>query len=173
MSASVPASVLTMKTYRLPDVQVVTKTQIHRNFSEDQKLQIVKEAFASGMSIAAYSREVDIAANVLFKWRKKLVDAGKLPPLPNWEPKAPSSNPSENGFIQIGNTTPTQTAIRIKVGSDIVIEYPITADPGQLARLIRSLKYNLPNAPGGVPRTRWRPLNPPAFEDPLHIDKES
>jgi len=56
-----------MKNYRLPDVQVVTKTQLHRNFSEDQKLQIVKEAFASGMSIAAYSREVDIAANVLFK----------------------------------------------------------------------------------------------------------
>ena len=35
------ASVLTMKNYRLPDVQVVTKTQLHRNFSEDQKLQIV------------------------------------------------------------------------------------------------------------------------------------
>ncbi|MCX6104229.1 MAG: transposase [Proteobacteria bacterium] len=162
-----------MKNYRLPDVQVVTKTQLHRNFSEDQKLQIVKEAFASGMSIAAYSREVDIAANVLFKWRKRFVDAGKLPPLPNWEPKGLSPNPAENGFIQIGNATPTPTAIRITVGSDIVIEYPLTADPGQLAKLIRSLKCNLPNAPGGVPRTRWRHLNPPDFEDPLHIDKES
>ena len=108
-----------MKNYRLPDVQVVTKTQLHRNFSEDQKLQIVKEAFASGMSIAAYSREVDIAANVLFKWRKRFVDAGKLPPLPNWEPKGLSPNPTENGFIQIGNATPTQAAIRITVGFDI------------------------------------------------------
>ena len=110
---------------------------------------------------------------MLLKWRKKLVDAGKLPPLPNWEPKAPSSNPSENGFIQIGNTTPTQAAIRITVGYVIVIEYPVTADPGQLAKLIRSLKCNLPNAPGEVPRTRWQPLNSPDFEGPLHIDKES
>jgi len=162
-----------MKSYRLPDVQVVTKTQIHRNFSEDQKLQIVREAFASGMSIAAYSREVDIAANVLFKWRNKFVDAGKLPPLPNWEPKGPSCNPEAKGFIQIGSAMPAPTAIRITVGSDIVTEYPVTADPGQLAKLIRSLKCNLPNALGGVPRTRWRPLNPPAFEDPLHIDTES
>ena len=110
-----------MKNYRLPDVQVVTKTQIHRNFSEDQKLQIVKEALVSGMSIAAYSREVDIAANVLFKWRKRFVDAGKLPPLPNWEPKGLSPNPGENGFIQIGNAMPAQSAIRITVGSDIII----------------------------------------------------
>ena len=68
---------------------------------------------------------------------------------------------------------PAPTAIRITVGSDIVIEYPVTAGPGQLAKLIRSLKCNLPNSPGGIPRTRWRPLNPPDFEDPLHIDKES
>ena len=162
-----------MKSYRLPDVQVVTKTQIHRNFSEDQKLQIVREAFASGMSIAAYSREVDIAANVLFKWRNRFVDAGKLPPLPNWEPKGPSCNPEAKGFIQIGSAMPAPTAIRITVGSDIVTEYPVTADPGQLAKLIRSLKCNLPNALGGVPRTRWRPLNPLDSEDPLHIDKES
>jgi len=80
---------LTMKSFRLPDVQVVTKTQIHRNFSEDQKLHIVKESFASGMSIAAYEREVDIAANVLFKGRKRFVGAGQLPPLPNWGPKGP------------------------------------------------------------------------------------
>jgi hypothetical protein len=54
-NSKVPASVLTMQNYRLPDVRVVTKTktQIHGNFSEDQKLQIVKESFASGMSIAA------------------------------------------------------------------------------------------------------------------------
>jgi len=42
-----------MKNYRLPDVKFVVKKQVHRNFSEDKRLQIVKEAFASGMSIAA------------------------------------------------------------------------------------------------------------------------
>ena len=59
-----------------------------------------------------------------------------------------------------------------------ILDYIAESDTAVLAGatcagVLGTLKCNLPNAPGGVPRTRWRPLNPPDFEDPLHIDKES
>ncbi len=72
-----------MKTYRLPDVQIITKTTHRRMFTKEQKLQMVKDAFSSGTPIAEFARMVEMVPSVLFKWRKAFIKAGDMPRLPN------------------------------------------------------------------------------------------
>lgn len=158
--------------HRLPDVQVITRTQHRRAFSREQKLQIVKDAFSSGLQIAEYARQVEMAPCVLFKWRKMFINAGDIAPLPEWQPDGHVADANSDAFVHVANVAAHDATIRVLIGADIVVECSAATDPLQLAKLIRALRSSSPNAPGGVAGRRWRPSRVPPPPAPKPTDTE-
>jgi transposase len=47
-----------------------------RRWSEEERLQILSEAFAPGACVAEVCRRHDISSALIYTWRRKLLDAG-------------------------------------------------------------------------------------------------
>ncbi|MEW5999835.1 MAG: IS66-like element accessory protein TnpA [Pseudomonadota bacterium] len=47
-----------------------------RRWSDEERLQIVAEAFAPGARVADVCRRHDVSSGLIYTWRRKLLDAG-------------------------------------------------------------------------------------------------
>jgi transposase len=47
-----------------------------RRWSDEERLQIVAEAFAPGARVADACRRHDVSSGLIYTWRRKLLDAG-------------------------------------------------------------------------------------------------
>jgi len=57
-------------------VTVFSGPQRRRRWSEEERLQILSEAFAPGACVAEVCRRHDISSALIYTWRRKLLDAG-------------------------------------------------------------------------------------------------
>jgi len=48
-----------------------------RRWSDEERLQIVAEAFAPGARVADVCRRHDVSSGLIYTWRRKLLDAGE------------------------------------------------------------------------------------------------
>lgn len=57
-------------------VTVFSGPERRRRWSEEERLQILSEAFAPGACVAEVCRRHDISSALIYTWRRKLLDAG-------------------------------------------------------------------------------------------------
>jgi transposase len=53
-------------------VQILTGVERRRRWSEEQKREIVKAAFAPGAKVSEVARQADVHNAVIYKWREEL-----------------------------------------------------------------------------------------------------
>jgi transposase len=61
---------------RAPQVRVIARAERRRNWSIEQKHEIVAESLAGCMSVSAIARKHDISPGQLFTWRRQLLAGG-------------------------------------------------------------------------------------------------
>ena len=57
-------------------VTVFSGPERRRRWSDEERLQIVSEAFAPGARVADVCRRHDVSSGLIYTWRRKLLDAG-------------------------------------------------------------------------------------------------
>lgn len=57
-------------------VTVFSGPERRRRWSDEERLQILAEAFAPGVRVADVCRRHDISTGLIYTWRRKLLDAG-------------------------------------------------------------------------------------------------
>ncbi len=57
-------------------VTVFSGPERRRRWSDEERLQILSEAFAPGVRVADVCRRHDISTGLIYTWRRKLLDAG-------------------------------------------------------------------------------------------------
>ena len=57
-------------------VTVFSGPERRRRWSEEERLQILSEAFAPGACVAEVCRRYDISSALIYTWRRKLLDTG-------------------------------------------------------------------------------------------------
>ena len=57
-------------------VTVFSGPELRRRWSEEERLQILSEAFAPGACVAEVCRRHDVSSALIYTWRRKLLDAG-------------------------------------------------------------------------------------------------
>lgn len=57
-------------------VTVFSGPERRRRWSEEERLQILSEAFGPGACVAEVCRRHDISSALIYTWRRKLLDAG-------------------------------------------------------------------------------------------------
>jgi transposase len=58
-------------------VEIVTSHERRRRYSAEQKLQLVEETMAPGMTVSAVARLHGISPSLLFGWRRRMAEGGK------------------------------------------------------------------------------------------------
>lgn len=59
-------------------VEIITRPERRRRWSEDEKLQLVEEACRPGNSVSQVARQRGVNASQLFGWRRRALAAGVL-----------------------------------------------------------------------------------------------
>jgi transposase len=59
-------------------VTVFSGPERRRRWSEEERLQILSEAFAPGACVAEVCRRHDISSALIYTWQRKLLEAGAV-----------------------------------------------------------------------------------------------
>lgn len=59
-------------------VTVFSGPERRRRWSDEERLQIVAEAFAPGARVADVCRRHDVSSGLIYTWRRKLLDAAPV-----------------------------------------------------------------------------------------------
>jgi transposase len=78
-------------TGKIDQVEVITSVQRRRRWSAEEKVAIVQETYAPGMSVSLVARRHGIAPNQLFTWRR-LYASGALSAVGAGEEVVPASD---------------------------------------------------------------------------------
>ena len=109
-----------------------SRCRTRRRWSVEFKRQVVAEALAPGVSVAAVARRYDLNANLVFNWRRRY-GGGVFLPVAISEPARPTSGVTERacdgvaGEIEVA--LPSGHRVRIRGGFD----------PELVTRLLRGL----------------------------------
>ncbi len=60
-----------------PKIEVITSVQRRRRFTPEQKLRLVAETHAPGMSLSAVARNHGISPSQLFQWRRRMEEGSR------------------------------------------------------------------------------------------------
>ena len=132
-------------------MEIVTGRERRRRWSEESKLQILREAVTSGLSVAEVARRHDVVPQQIYIWRRQLLtkaktDAGMHGTLPRFLPvavvsetQAPEVPQGERTIDKPrGAARPVWIEIRCRGGRVLKVESSI--DPAVLQTLIRSVE---------------------------------
>lgn len=116
--------------------QVIMGVERRRKFPDEEKARIVSEMAETSMT--AVSKKHGIAMSALSKWKKKFPPKSfALLELNDAPPKAVNdSKPAK----QIDPPPPASNVIRVIVQKRIVVEFPLTVEPGAIALFIKALE---------------------------------
>lgn len=112
--------------------QIITGVERRRRFSTEQKLKIVSEIAET--SLSEVSRTHGIAMSVLSTWKKKLKPKSFAFAQIEVDSSKSLAKPSEPALAE------SREAIRIVINMRIVVELPLSIEPGAVAKLIRALE---------------------------------
>ena len=104
-----------------------------RRWSVEFKRQVVAEASAPGVSVAAVARRYDLNANLVFNWRRRYGGGGVFLPVAISEPARPVPDVAERASERVAGeievALPSGHRVRIRGGFD----------PELVTRLLRGL----------------------------------
>lgn len=128
----------------------MTGRERRRSWSDEKKLQILKEAATSGLSIADVARRHDVVPQQIYVWRRQLLakvktDAGVHGAPPRFLPVAVIAEPEVSRDERAAScekpktmARPGRIEIRCKGGRVLKVEADL--DPAVLRALIRSVE---------------------------------
>jgi transposase len=108
-------------------VEVLSGPERRRRWSEDQKREIVAEAFAPGASVSAVARRRDVVAGQIYRWRRDLGTSAA-----GFAEVVVASSPSERSAV-------IAPAVEIELGRDIRVRIPVTTPKELASAVIRAL----------------------------------
>ena len=121
-------------------MEIVTRRERRRSWSDEEKLRFVREAEASGLSVAEFARRHDLYPQQLYTWRREFrrLWAAKCEPadsvtflpvdLSAAGPTASESGEAAGGTIEIG------------LANGRVLRVPVEIDVDRLGGLVRVLE---------------------------------
>ena len=122
-------------------VSVYSGPERRRRWSEEERLQILSEAFAPGACVAEVCRRHDISSALIYTWRRKLLDAGAAQ-----EAEAPDALPTPvfaealiDGDAAAANTI-EQPAMIIDLPRGKRLSIFATASPPLVAAALKALR---------------------------------
>lgn len=62
----------------MPEIEIITDGGRRRRWSASEKLRIVEETLYDGASISAVARRNGVAPNLLYRWRKLMLEGGSI-----------------------------------------------------------------------------------------------
>jgi len=120
-------------------MEVVGRVSGRRRWSDEEKLEILAEAFRPGVRVCDVIAHREVSSSLIYTWRKQLREgklAGAMPSLPVFAevqvaeptPPAPQPAPCSSGLIQIE----LPGSVRVSVDAGV--------DAGALARVLSVLR---------------------------------
>jgi len=106
----------------MAQVQLISGVERRRRWSEDQKREIVKAAFAPGCTVSEVARKADLCNSIVYKWRRELqcLESGFTPVIVKSDEVATCGNQGVievalgNGTqLRIPSTTPSELAASV------------------------------------------------------------
>lgn len=115
-----------MKDDRMATIEVMTGEERRRIWTQDQKDQILAEAFAPGAVLAHVARRHDVTRAVIYRWRieRSRAPKGLASVVVTNPPAAPQ---------------PAERFIEIVIGEESHIRIPFDAPPDLVASLIKAV----------------------------------
>ena len=119
-------------------ITVFSGPERRRRWSDEQRLQILTEAFSSGANVAAVARRHDVSTALIYTWRRKLCEARAEPASPD----LPAAGFAEAVMIE------DEGAVRASTSPVIVVDLArgrrvsvfATASPTVVAAALRVLR---------------------------------
>lgn len=62
----------------MSEIEIITDGGRRRRWSAAEKLRIVEETFYGGESISAVARRNGVAPNLLYRWRRQMLEGGSI-----------------------------------------------------------------------------------------------
>jgi transposase len=125
--------------------EILVGRERRRRWSADDKLQIVREAFAPGARVALVARRRDVSRSQIYQWRAALREGwlsdkgGEVVGfVPVELPMAPSTGP--NGALPGTGSFATEALIEIGLAGGRSLKVPASLPSGELRRLIRAVE---------------------------------
>jgi transposase len=131
-------------------MEIVTGRERRRRWSEESKLQILREAVTSGLSVADVARRHDVVPQQIYIWRRQLLAKVKaesghsasprfLPVAVVSETDVPET-PQDKRPPDKPRGTARQARIEIRCKGGRVLKVESSIDPAVLQTLIRSVE---------------------------------
>ncbi len=132
---------------RAARLEIITRTERRRRYSDAEKVRIVSECVAAGASVAKVAARYEVSPSLLYSWRSQ-VREGKLTAAiasaddATMTPLAPVDMRRQNtpDFIQLGALRVEATTIRASLPGGIVVDFPADLDPARVAAVIGYLR---------------------------------
>jgi transposase len=132
-------------------MEIVTGRERRRRWSEEDKLQILREVARSGLNIAEVARRHDVVPQQIYIWRRQLLaktraDTGVHGAPPRFLPVAVISEteapeaPQGERTVEKPRGTARQARIEIRCKGGRVLKVEAGIDPAVLQALIRSVE---------------------------------
>jgi transposase len=80
-------------------VELITGRQRRRDWTEDEKAEIVAASAAPGSKVAQVARRYGVSRGLLWTWRRKAMDALAAETAPDFVPLRIESEPAENAVL--------------------------------------------------------------------------
>lgn len=112
-------------------ITVMTGPERRRRWSDEERLQILAEAFAPGASVLAVARRHDISTARIYTWRSKL----RLPPALTEFAEAVVDDGAQQGGQQAG-----MPVIIIDLGAKGRVNVSAAASPALVSAALKALR---------------------------------
>ncbi len=124
-------------------MEIVTRRERRRSWSDEEKLRFVTEADASGLSVAEFARRNDLYPQQLYTWRREFrrLWAAKREPADSVKFLPVELNASESTANGRGDRAEAAAGtIEIGLANGRVLRVPVEIDADRLGGFIRALE---------------------------------
>lgn len=125
-------------------VEIITGRERRRSPSIEEKLSILSEGLAPGMSMAAAARRHDYYPQQLYKWRKELTEAGLIaeatPDHPAFLPVELAQSEPRPRRSTRGRPPGRSKLVEVTLANGRMLRVAPDIDPEMLRRLVRVLE---------------------------------
>ena len=97
-------------------ITVMTGPERRRRWSEEERIEILAEAFAPGACVADVSRRRDVSTSLIYSWRRKLREQSRLRPC-RYGDKFPRAVLADDEQLPITIRVPRSRSILAMVGA--------------------------------------------------------
>ncbi len=117
-------------------VEVITGRESRRRFSDEEKRELVEEAFQPGVRATDIARRHGMDVSLLYRWRRLIF--GRRPRLPAFTPVAVVEGPTSPEAAQV-SARPTTGVIEIEFAGGTRVRVTGTVEPSTLASVVAAL----------------------------------